>query len=38
MKEGLLKRALQVGSAVSTSVASAMAQGVDQPTPTAASP
>ena len=32
------KRALQVGSAVSTSVASAMVQGVDWLTPTAASP
>ena len=37
-KEGLPKRALQAGSAVSTLVASAMAQGVDRLTPTAASP
>jgi len=37
-KEGVPKRALQAGSAVSTSVGSEMAQGVDRPTPTAASP
>ena len=37
-KEGVPKRALQAGSAVSTSVASAMAQGVERPTPTVASP
>jgi len=36
-KEGVLKQALQAGSAVSTSVASAMAQGVNRPTPTVAS-
>jgi len=36
-KEGVPKCALQVGSAVSTSMASAMAQGVDRLAPTAAS-
>jgi len=34
----MLKRALRAGSAVSTLVASAMAPGVNQSTPTAASP
>ena len=36
-KEGVPKRALQAGSAVSTSVAFAKAQGVDRPAPTASS-
>jgi nicotinamide mononucleotide (NMN) deamidase PncC len=37
-KEGVPKRALQAGSAGSTLVASAMAQGVNWLTPTAAFP
>jgi len=37
-KEGVPKRALQAGSAVSTLGASAMAQGVDWPTPMEACP
>jgi len=37
-KEGVPKQAPQAGSAVSTLVTSAMASGVDRPTPTAASP
>ena len=37
-KEGVPKRALEAGSAVSMLVASAMAPGVDRPTPTVASP
>jgi len=36
-REGVPKRMLQAGSAVSTLVASAKAQGVDRPAPTASS-